>query len=144
MSEWVFRRWQKALVIASAVFGFVGLLTALWPFAVVFAPWTHAIATAFFGGTWTPETQAYHRFAMAPLGATTTGYFVLQTAIAAIPFGRRERWAWHAMLWGLLTWFVLDSGLSLLYGAAFNVWMINLPTLAVFGVILYATHRALR
>ncbi|MEM1055779.1 MAG: hypothetical protein AAGI52_09635 [Bacteroidota bacterium] len=144
MSEWVFRRWQKALVIASVLFALVGLLMALWPFGIVFAPWTGAIADTFFGGVWTTEAEAYHRFAMGPLGATMTGYFVLQTVIAAIPFGKRERWAWHAMVWGLVTWFVIDSAVSLLHGAAFNVWMINVPCVLVFGVILYATHRALR
>ena len=144
MSEWVFRRWQKALVIASALFAFLGVLTALWPFGIVFAPWTGAIADTFFGGAWTPEAREYHRFVMGPLGATMAGYFVVQTAIAAIPFGRRERWAWHTMVWGLATWFTLDTGLSLLHGAAFNVWMINLPAVLILGVILYATHRALR
>ena len=144
MSEHIFRRWQRALVIVSAAFALLGVLTALWPFGPLFALRNAAIAETFFGGVWSPAGEAYHRFASGPLGGTMAGYFVLQTVIAAIPFGRRERWAWHAILWGMVTWFAIDSAVSLAHGAAFNVWMVNLPAMLVVGVILYATHRALR
>ena len=144
MSERIFRRWHRVLVVFSAAFALLGLVVAVWPFAPLFAPRNAAIAEAFFGGAWTEAGAAYHAFASGPLGGTMAGFYVLQTVIAAVPFSRRERWAWHAILWGTVTWFVIDSAVSLAHGAAFNVWMVNLVPLVIFGVILYATHRALR
>ena len=79
---------------------------------------------------------------MGLLGGTMAGSYLLQAFIAAIPFARREPWAWWASLGGVLLWFLVDSSLSVAHGAAFNVWMINLMPLVVFVVPLAATRSA--
>ncbi|MEL6615822.1 MAG: hypothetical protein AAFQ43_08795, partial [Bacteroidota bacterium] len=89
-----------------------------------------------------PEAAAFRAFVMGPLGGTIAGSYALQAFIAAVPFARRERWAWWATLVGMLVWFVTDSTLSISHGAAFNVLQINLMPLLVFGPPLAATRRA--
>ncbi|MGI9173964.1 MAG: hypothetical protein ACR2GR_01415 [Rhodothermales bacterium] len=67
---------------------------------------------------------------------------MLQAFIAAIPFRRGERWAWQAVLRGTLVWFVVDSAVSLWHGATFNVYLVNLVPVLVFGLPLGATWPA--
>jgi hypothetical protein len=133
--------WQRWLFVASLAFAIFGVVAALWPFAPLFAMRNAAIAETFLGGQWSAESLTYHAFASGPLGGTIAGYYVLQAFIAAIPFRRGEAWAWHAILWATVLWFVLDSGVSLRHGAAFNVYMVNIVPVAVFGLPLAATWR---
>ncbi len=43
-----------------------------------------------------------------------------------------------------LAWFCTDSTTNLVHGAAFNVGMVNLPAMALFGVVWWGTWRASR
>lgn len=142
MNEHAFRFWQRWLLYASAFFCGFGLAVALFPNAFFLAPWTTAVAEAFYSGSEPAEGAAFRAFVLAPLGATIAGSYLLQAFVAAVPFARRERWAWWATLGALALWFVVDSSLSLVHGAAFNVWMINLVPLAVFVPPLVATRPA--
>jgi hypothetical protein len=55
----------------------------------------------------------------------------------------RRRWAWHALLAGHATWFLLDTGLSLAVGAVSNVVMINLLAgLGFLGLLVWARPAA--
>ena len=137
-----FAFWQRWLFVASVAFAIFGLLVAFLPFGLPFALRNEAIAATFFGGSWTSEAAAYHAFSAGPLGGTIAGFYVLQAFIAAIPFRRRERWAWQAVLWGTLVWFTVDSAVSLWHGAAFNVYMVNLVPVLIFGLPLGATWPA--
>ena len=100
------------------------------------------MARTFYGGAEPPEAALFRAFIFGPLGGTIAGSYLLQTAIAAIPFARRERWAWWATLGGLALWFAVDSSLSLTHGAAFNVLLINTAPIALFAPPLVATRRA--
>ena len=142
VNERVFRFWQRWLLYASVFFCAFGLLVALFPNALFLVPWNAAVADTFYGGSESAEGAAFRAFVLAPLGGTIAGSYLLQAFVAAIPFVRRERWAWWATLGALLLWFVVDSSLSLAHGAAFNVWMINLAPLVVFIPPLVATRRA--
>ena len=81
---------------------------------------------------------------MAPLGATIAGFYLLQVFIVAYAFRQRQPWAWYAIFSSTLLWFVVDSGMSLLHGAYFNVFMINLFPLGLFGIPLFATRSMAR
>ncbi|MEM6338268.1 MAG: hypothetical protein AAF752_16965, partial [Bacteroidota bacterium] len=142
MTTRAFRFWQHWLFYASVFFAGFGLVVALFPDAFFLAPWNAAVAETFYKATEPAEAAAFRAFVLGPLGGTIAGSYVLQAFIAAVPFARRERWAWWATLGALLVWFVIDSSLSLAHGAGFNVWMINLTPLAVFVPPLVATRRA--
>jgi len=142
MNERSFRIWQRWLLYASVFFCAFGIIVALFPNALFLAPWNEAVARAFYEGTEPAEAAAFRSFVLGPLGGTIAGSYLLQSFIAAVPFARRERWAWWATLGGLALWFVVDSLLSLAHGAVFNVLFINLTPLVVFVPPLVATRRA--
>lgn len=142
MSDRAFHFWQRWLLLASAGFCLFGLLVAVFPDAFFLAPWNHAVADAFYAGSEPPAAAAFRAFIMAPLGATIAGSYLLQTAVIAVPFARREPWAWWATAGALALWFLVDSLLSLKHGAAFNVWLINLMPLVTFVPPLVATRKA--
>jgi hypothetical protein len=137
-----FEIWHRLLLGASVAFAAFGVLVAAFPFAHLFAMRNAAIADAFFGGTWSVQTEAYHAFASGPLGGTIAGFYILQAFVVAVPFKRGERWAWHAIAWATVLWFTVDSAVSLWHQAGFNVYMVNLVPIVVFGVPLAATYPA--
>lgn len=75
------------------------------------------------------------------IGGTIVGFHVLMVFISENAFKRRETWAWWAMVAGMTGWFVIDSGISLYYGAIHNVVLINLVALILIGVPLVMTRR---
>ncbi|MCC5805751.1 MAG: hypothetical protein JJU00_05420 [Opitutales bacterium] len=142
MNQPTFLFWQRWLLAVSVLQIFVGLLIALAPDSVLFAAHTRALAATWFDGGLTDDATALRRFFFGIIGGTIAGYFLLQTLIVWIPFRRRERWAWHAVLWALLLWFTVDSTMSVRHGALFNVWMINIWPAVLTAVPLAMTRRA--
>lgn len=125
---------QRWLVISSIGFALFGLLLAVMPDSFPFAFWLERYHERFDPGS--PD-QRY--FLSGMLGGTILGYYVIATLVAAIPFRRRERWAWWALASGLVAWFVTDSAMSLVHRAAFNVLMVNCTALLAHGVPLALT-----
>ncbi|WP_412062044.1 hypothetical protein [Rubrivirga sp. IMCC45206] len=117
MSDRAFQFWQRWLVAASAFFVAFGVAVAVWPDAPFLAMWTAAVADHFYGGAEPAQAAAFRRFVMGPLGGTIAGSYVLAALVAAIPFARRERWAWWALAGSLALWVVVDSTVSLAHGA---------------------------
>lgn len=95
------------------------------------------------GGIVSSAGRDHLRLVYGVLGAVIFGWVVALAALVVGPLGRREAWAWWAIVGAVTSWFVLDTGLSLVLGfaghAAFNV---------VFAVALalplWAIRRELR
>ncbi len=136
-----FRFWHRWLLVVSVASTLLGLVIAIFPDSILFAPHTAGIEEVFFDGAMPESANELRTFLFALLGGTIAGYFLMQTLIVWGPFYRREPWAWHAVLWALLIWFVTDSTLSTIHGALFNVWMVNLWTLFLVGLPLVMTRR---
>jgi len=139
-----FESWCRYMLGASLFFVLFGVVAAVASNTCLFEFWTVRIDEAFFGGRVPTEALEMRGFLMGPLGGTIAGSYLLQAFVVAVPFRRRERWAWHAVLWGMLLWFVVDSSVSAWHGAYFNIVMINLMPLIVFGPALYATRHGLK
>lgn len=137
-----FTFWYRWLLSVSIGFGLFGLLVAVWPFAAPLAFWHTSTDAVFHGGLPSDESLAFRSFILGPLGATIAGFYVLQAFIVWQPFRRRERWAWMAIAAATLLWFTVDSAVSIVHGAWFNVLMINLTTLVLVGLPLAMTYRA--
>jgi hypothetical protein len=137
-----FRFWQRWMLIASLFFTAFGILAALAPDSVLFELWISEIDRTFFMGPIDPQARTMRGFLMGPLGGTIAGSYLLQSFVVAIPFKRKERWAWHAIVWSTLLWFAVDSLVSALHGAYFNIYLINLMPLVIFGIPLLATRSA--
>ena len=134
-----FRFWRGWLLVATAIFAVQALS---WVFIGSFDPfgiYDGLLARALYGTDTLPADAALlFRFAVVPLGATTAGYFVLAHAIVRFAFPRRERWAWWAVTGAIAVWFVFDSAFSIWHGAAFNVFLVNIPCVVILGVPLGA------
>jgi hypothetical protein len=139
-----FEFWCRWLLIASLFFTVFGGVAALAPDSIVFEVWIAQVDRTFFAGSIPPEAREMRSFLMGPLGGTIAGSYLMQAYVVAIPFKRRERWAWHAVLWSMLLWFCVDSLVSAMHGAWFNIVLINLMPLIVFGIPLAATRSAFR
>jgi len=134
-----FRFWRGYLLVVSALFAVQAIS---WVFIGSFDPfgfYDGLLARALYGQDALPaDAGRMFQFAVAPLGATTAGYFVLVHAIVRFAFPRREPWAWWAVTAAVAVWFVLDSAFSIVHGAVFNVWLVNIPCVILLGSALAA------
>lgn len=69
------------------------------------------------------------------------GYHILMIFISENAFKKKEPWAYKAMWVGLLSWFLIDSGISVYYGAIHNLVLINLVALILIGLPLIMTRK---
>jgi len=138
---------QPALVFWSrliqAAAGVVLVLSA----ALLFAP---ALGEAFFNLVYfhqpvSPvpvplETQAYIQFANGIIGAVMAGWMIAIIMLARGPFLAGERYAWCAIAWPLLAWYLVDTAFSLVHGVWGNV-LLNTATGLMFCIPLVAARR---
>ena len=121
------RRWSPGSVALLASSG-SGWGIALGGSTPIFDPWFAAL------GPDAPRTALLEEFPL--IGAHTAAQLVLLAGIAlhAGPDRPRAAAAWIAG--SIAAWFVVDSTLSVAAGGAFNVAMVNLPTVAILAPIV--------
>ena len=86
------------------------------------------------------EIQGYLRFANGIIGAVMAGWMMVIIMLARGPFRAGERFAWNAITWPLLGWYVIDTTFSIAHGVWGNV-LLNTGTALMFGVPLLASRR---
>ena len=134
--------WQRWLLISSIFFTIVGVVTALFSDSFIFDGYNQEIAALFWGQADIPEgVLSFKKFIFGPLGMTIAGKWILMIYIAACPFKEKERWAFEASWAGLLSWFTIDSAVSIYYGADFNIYRVNIFPLIFIGLPLLMTRR---
>lgn len=135
-----FEFWRRWLFGASLFFGLFGIVAAIFGDTVLFTLWKERAAAVFWDAEAMPaEANRFRLFLFGPLGGTIAGTYVLQAYIAHYPFRRKEKWAWRASVLALLTWFGVDSAVSVYHGAIFNVYLVNVFALIGIGLPLAAT-----
>jgi hypothetical protein len=139
-----FDRWTQWLLYASVFFVVFGIVVAIAPNLPLLAIWTAKADALFFPQRIHPNASALRAFMMGPLGATVAGSYLLQSFVVTFAFRRGEAWAWHAILWSTLLWLTVDTAVSVLHGAYFNIYLINIFPLIVFGIPLFATRSILK
>ena len=135
-----FETWHRLILYSSVFFVFFGVAAAVAPHSGLFDFWIMEIDRTFFAGEVSSQAKEMRGFLMGPLGGTIAGSYLLQVFIVAVPFKRRGNWAWHAVLWSMLLWFCVDSTISVAHGAYFNVYLVNVMPLILFGIPLAATR----
>ena len=137
--------WRRWLVGASIVFILQSAGWAIFGALDPFGFYDRHAATSLFGTEeLPPAAQKLQTFILGPFGATTAGFFVLVYFLARYPLAQREPWSLRAIIAGVLTWFFLDTGLCLFRSAFFNIWIVNLPCMAILGPPLWFLSRHLR
>jgi hypothetical protein len=84
--------------------------------------------------------QGYIHFANGVIGAVMAGWMLTIIVMARGPFRAGERWAWQAVAWPLLGWYLIDTAFSIAHGVWGNV-LLNTGTALLFGVPLLGSRR---
>lgn len=133
-----FEFWVKYLKFVSLFFVFLGLF---WAYTGTFDPlgiYDYYFAKAFWGLEELPaDVEKTKRFILGILGATSSGYFMIQYFVAKYAYANRELWAYNAIIAGFLIWFVNDCMMSTYHGAYFNLIMANFPAFLMMAPILF-------
>ena len=122
----------------------IGLALAALGDTALFGAWRAAVGAELFGARGVPaDLGPFVRTTDAILGGSIVGKWLASFFLVRHGLREGRRWAWHALLAGHATWFLLDSGLSLAVGAVSNVVMINvLPGLGFLGLLMWARPAA--
>jgi hypothetical protein len=135
-------RWGRILFVLCIVFALQALSWALLGSFDPFGIYESYMASSLWGTpTLSADARRAFAFALIPFGATTFGFFVLVALVVKHAFPRRERWAYRAVLGAILSWFTIDTTLSAIAGAWFNILIVNLPCLLLLGIPLAALRR---
>ena len=87
--------------------------------------------------------REYLQLIYAVLGSVIVGWMLTLAAIIRGPLRRREPWAWKAVAGGVVSWFVLDTGMSLTLNFAGHA-LFNIAFAVALAVPLAAIKTDLR
>lgn len=137
-----FNFWQKWLTYANVFTIGVGLLVAFAGNSLFFGLHNDYTKEVFLNGNdFEPNILEFKNWLFGIIGATIVGFHVLMVMISENSFKRKELWAYKAMWYGLLSWFIIDTAISIYYGAIHNVVIINIFALALIGTPLVMTRK---
>ncbi len=121
--------WQRWLLILGVIIVVFGVALAFLYLTPLFDIFRTQIDPVFWSaGELTGGTSLFQQWVYGVLGATMAGWGVSIAFIAAIPFKRKEKWAWNCLAIAVSSWFVIDTFLSWRFDATFNV---------AFNVLIY-------
>ena len=102
----------------------------------------------FTGASWdkivalSPELGFWIGLTMIAMCMMMMAYGILQVKVSKIPYRRGERWAWRALLWSNLLYFIYGAGLTFtffsrgIYGSFTSGISVGLPFLVVWVLVL--------
>lgn len=141
MNDNRFDFWQKWLTYANIMTIGVGILAAFAGNSFVFELHNDYTKEVFFNSTdFNPDVLKLKNWLFGIIGGTIVGFHILMIMISENAFKKKELWAYKSMWFGLLSWFCIDSGISIYYGAIHNVVIINLVALILIGLPLIMTR----
>jgi hypothetical protein len=136
-----FKFWQQWLVYANLIFAIFGLLVAFAGDSLLFYFHNEQSKILFFQGqALEGDILLFKKWLFGIIGGTMVGFHLLAYYIAKYPFAQKEKWAYNSLLYALILWFLVDSGISMYYGAYHNVYLVNLVALFGIGLPLWMTR----
>ncbi|MFA9406022.1 MAG: hypothetical protein ACERKX_09430 [Anaerolineales bacterium] len=141
MGSFIF--WQRWLLVFAVLLILFGIGMVFFNTTSVFDTFFNDnINPAFWGSEGPdPTTLKFQSWVYGLLGATIAGWGVFVFFLVKIPFAQRKKWAWNCMFWGLLLWYVLDTGASIYYGVLFNALFNTAIFLAALIPLLFTRGR---
>jgi hypothetical protein len=134
MSDQFWWRWLVAVTGGVMVFS-LSLILLPQTIQSIFNPFFFPPSTRFDA-----DASRYINFLYALLGAVMIGWMVTVLFVLMGAFRRGERAAWNAVTLSIVTWYLIDSSVSILSGFAANA-VLNTVFLALFIIPLAATYR---
>jgi hypothetical protein len=143
MGSFIF--WQRWLLVFAVLLILFGVGMVFFNTTSVFDAFFNDNINPAFWGSKGPDPIAlrFQSWVYGLLGATIAGWGVIIFFLVKIPFTQREKWAWNALFWGLLLWYVLDTGASIYYGVLFNVLFNTVIFLVALVPLLFTRGRML-
>lgn len=144
MNDSNFNFWQRWLTYANGIIIGVGLIVAFGGGnSLFFDMHNDYTRKVFFNNLpFSIEVLQFKNWLFGIIGGTIVGFHVLMLMISEHAFKRKETWAYHALWYGLLSWFLIDSSISFYFGALYNIVLINLVALVLIGLPLIMTGKA--
>ena len=127
------------LVFLTVLFIGWGVVMAVAPENPIHRTWRVFVQRTYIDGQEPASVAEMLHFLMGMLGAAIMGFYVLQLGILLFAFRQRQRWAWWTTLIATLAALTLDSTMSVVHGAVFNVWFNNLIPAIGYGIPLALT-----
>jgi hypothetical protein len=116
------RLWRYWLLVVSIFIIVFGTVMALFNSTIVFMFFNAQINPVFWGGSSVPApAQAFQAWVYGAWGATVMGWGVSMFFIAYYPFREPERWTWNTVFFSVIFWYILDTGISWIFGVFINV-----------------------
>lgn len=142
MKDISFNFWQKWLTYANVLSVIVGILAAFAGNSIFFEIHNDYTKEVFFESQkFDPAVLSMKNWLFGIIGGTIVGYHILMIMISENAFKNKEPWAYKALWYGLLSWFCIDSGISIYFGAIHNVIIINIVALILIGIPLIMTRK---
>lgn len=142
MNKDSFNFWKNWLLAVNLIAVCIGVLIAFAGNSFLFAPHNEGTKALFFSGDDIPADMLnLKNWLFGIIGATVAGFHLLIVFITKYAFANKQKWARNAICLAMLTWFAIDTGISLYFGAFYNVYLINIPSLALVCLPLIATWK---
>ncbi len=143
MNDQKFMFWQKWLTWANVLTLFVGILVAFAGNSFFFDLHNSYTKEIYFEGNNIEGSMLeFKNWLFGIIGGTIVGFHLLAIMISEHAFKKKEKWAYTAMWLGLLSWFIIDSSVSIYCRAIHNVVIINILALLLIGLPLVMTRKA--
>lgn len=136
-----FEFWRKWLLFVAIVMAVFGAIMCVANDTGLFEWMDDLFYPVFYYKTAPSAAEAaFKAWTYGVIGAVMAGWGVMMVFVVAIPFKRKESWAWTATLASVVVWFVLDTSASAFYKVIPNV-ILNTVALVAFVAPLIATRK---
>lgn len=133
--------WQKCLTWINVFALLAGVLIAFAGNSALLEMHNDQTKNVFLNGNdFTDQELKLKNWLFGIIGATIAGFHILMIFISENAFKKKEKWAYHALWAGLISWFIIDSSISVYYNAFHNLWLINIPVLVLISIPLLITR----
>ena len=137
-----FSFWQKWLTYSNIFAVVIGLVVAFAGNSLILKIHNNFTSQIYFeGGTIHGDMLLMKNWLFGVIGGTIVGFHLLMIMISENAFKEEEKWAYHALWIGMISWFLIDSSLSFYFGAWYNVLLINLPAFVMITLPLIMTRK---
>jgi len=113
-----FNFWQKWLFISGIIVSIFGIFMVL----NISSEGFNSQIDPVFWGKEIPNIQVrnFQQWIYGVLGSTMVGWGIFIAFVAAIPFKKKEKWSRNCIMIGILSWYILDTFISLKANVEFN------------------------
>ena len=137
MNRFIF--WQRWLLISTYFVILFGLVMVFLNSTELYNRVINDQYNPVFWGnnTISKNAELFQQWVYGAWGATIIGWGIIVAFIAQYPFKRKEKWSWMGLTIMLSVWYLLDTGISLVYRVYANVVLNTILGIMLFLPLFY-------